>query len=94
MPAYLLKRGDTFQAITSTASIGVNKVIRILKPPEDRMSDGRIHADADDYEEWKVTKTDSVVQEHPDGGFEDCTILTLERIDAPIPFEQRIIFGG
>lgn len=95
MPGYLLKRHGEYQYIQSAATIGVNRVLRILKPPEDRLSNDAFHANESDYEEWRVTSTETVVQEHPTGGFDDVTILHLERINVPaIPFDQTFILGG
>lgn len=92
---YLLNMGGQLQQISSSSSIGMNKVIRRLKPPEDRLVDGIFRCDDGDYEEWKVVNTRHVVQELPEGGFEDATILDLERINVPvIPFERRIHIGG
>ena len=94
MPAYILNRDGDLYYIESSSSIGVGKVIRILKPFEDRLIKDTVRADMDDYDEWKVTNTNTVVQERPGGGFEDATILTLERINVPVPFDRTIALGG
>ena len=95
MAGYLLERNGNYQFIQSTASIGMNRVIRILKPYEDRFVKDQVSANEADYEEWRVTSTETVVQEHPTDGFEDVTILHLERIHVPvIPFNKTFILGG
>lgn len=95
MAFYILNCNGRQRFIESTASIGVNKVLRILKPPEDRFIHDAFRADMDDYEEWRVKDTSHVVQEKPAGGFDDVTILHLERINVPvIPFDQTFILGG
>lgn len=95
MAIYLLNMHGQYRQIQSASSIGTNKILRILKPPEDRLVDGQFRCDQDDYEEWKVVGTSTIVQENPGGGFEDTTILQMERIDVPItPFERRLILGG
>lgn len=93
--SYLLRYNGMLRPIESTASLGKNTLIRMLKPADDRKIKINFKIGPEDYETWRVIDTDTVTQENPLGGFEDVTILELERYyDKPKPGEPFACLGG